>query len=251
MPWGVLPEGEGVYRSALMLAITRSAVFAIVLIITVTVFSVLAMTTVVLKPIYRYHVIKQWARSMMHWACWICDIGYEVHGKENLPAGPAIIMSKHQSAWETMAFQKIFPPQVWVLKRELLWLPFFGWALALTQPIAINRSDGFRALDQVVKQGIERLKAGRWVVIFPEGTRRTFGEKGKYAAGGGLLAAKSGYPVVPVAHNAGRYWPRRGFIKKPGIIQVHIGPVIEPAGKTAKQITQEAEDWIEGKMKDL
>lgn len=234
-----------------MSGIVRSLVFAVVMVVTVTPFSLAVLATAVLKPLHRYHIIKLWARSMMYWARWICGIKYKVHGKENLPAGPAIIMSKHQSAWETMAFQKIFPPQVWVLKRELFYLPFFGWALALTQPIAINRSDGFRALDQVVKQGIARLKAGLWVVIFPEGTRRAFGEKGKYASGGGLLAAKSGYPVVPVAHNAGRYWPRRGFIKKPGTIQVHIGPVIEPAGKTAKQITQEVEDWIEGKMKEL
>jgi 1-acyl-sn-glycerol-3-phosphate acyltransferase len=229
----------------------RSLAFNIVMIVTAVIYSILAVTTIVLRPIDRYHVIKQWARFMVLCMRWICGIRYVVHGRERLPKGSAIILSKHQSAWETIAFQRIFPPQVWVLKRELLWLPFFGWGLAMTQPIAIDRKASRHALDQVVKQGSRRLQNGRWVVVFPEGSRMPVGTRGKYNPGGALLAARSGYPVVPVAHNAGRCWPPRSFIKYPGTIQVFIGPVIDPAGKTAKQITREAEDWIETTMQRL
>ncbi len=172
-------------------------------------------------------------------------------GLENLPNTPSVILSKHQSAWETIAFQTIFPPQAWVLKRELLWIPFFGWGLAATRPIAIDRSQGVRALDSVVKQGIQRIEEGRWVVVFPEGTRTAPGEKGRYNPGGAMLASKAQVPVVPVAHNAGEFWPRRGFIKKPGTITVSIGPPIETKGRKAKQINAEAEAWTENEVEQL
>ena len=170
---------------------------------------------------------------------------------ENAPSEPTVILSKHQSAWETIAFQAIFPPQAWVLKRELLWLPLFGWALAATRPIAINRSTPLRALDQVVKQGQKCLTQGRWVVVFPEGTRIPPGEMGKFNPGGALLAAKSGVPVLPVAHNAGRYWPAKGFLKKPGTIKVIVGPAIESRNRRAKEINQQALGWIEQAMRRI
>lgn len=193
----------------------------------------------------RYKIISGWARCNLWWLKHVCGLSHRVSGLDNIPQGPAIIMCNHQSAWETLVLQKLFPPQVWVLKKELLWIPVFGWGLATLNPIAIDRKAGRQSLKQVVEQGIDRLKKGRWVTIFPEGTRIAPGEKKRYGKSGGLLAEKSGYPVVPVAHNAGLFWPKNGFLKKPGVIDLVIGPVIDPAGKTAEQITTEVQQWIE------
>ena len=151
-------------------------------------------------------------------------------GAENIPREPCIILAKHESAWETLAFQAIFPPQVWVVKRELLWIPFFGWGLAMLSPIAIDRKAGPRALRQMVEQGRERLQRGFCIVIFPEGTRAAPGVRGVYQAGGAWLALKTGAPVLPVAHNAGTYWPRNAFVKRPGTITVSIGPLVRAEG---------------------
>ena len=147
--------------------------------------------------------------------------------------------------------QKFFIPQVWVLKRELLWLPLFGWALALLKPIAIDRKAINTAIKQVLRQGKERLHEGCWVVIFPEGTRVAPGIRGRYGVGGAMLAAHTGYPIIPIAHNAGEFWPRRGFLKYPGTIQVIIGPVIDRKGRPAKELNAIAEGWIETAMKQI
>ncbi len=170
---------------------------------------------------------------------------------ESIPRGAGIVFSKHQSTWETIALQQIFPQQIWVAKRELLWIPFFGWALALMKCIAIKRGSGQAAVRQLVSQGRQRLREGLWIVIFPEGTRIPAGQKGQYRIGGAILAEQSGYPIIPVAHNAGEYWPRRSFIKKPGIIQVRIGKPIRGEGKTAQAILNEAADWIEKQMLEI
>jgi len=146
--------------------------------------------------------------------------------------------------------QQIFPLQTWVLKRELLWIPFFGWGLAMTRPIAIDRAAGKKALKQVLEQGIDRLKQGIWVVVFPEGTRTPYGSKKSYAVGGAMLAEKSGHPVVPVAHNAGKYWPKVGLIK-PGTITLSIGPTISTKDKNTKEINKLSEDWIESRCLKL
>ena len=146
-----------------------------------------------------------------------------------------MILSKHQSAWETLAFQKIFPPQVWVLKKELLWVPFFGWGLAMTSPIAINRKSGKIALNQMLKQGVDRLNKGFCIVIFPEGTRIKPKEIGKYHIGGAWLATKTNINILPVAHNAGNFWPKNSFIKKPGEITVSIGPIINTSKITPEK----------------
>lgn len=200
----------------------------------------------------RYRFISQWARFNLWWLKLTCGLRYVVEGRENIPAGTAaIIFCKHQSAWETLALQEIFPPQIWLMKRELLWIPFFGWGLALLEPIAINRGAGLRAMRQLVEQGIERLQAGRWVVIFPEGTRVAPGQRGTYHKGGALLAEKSSYPVVPVAHNAGEFWPRQGFLKKPGTIRVVIGPAIQTQGRKVAEINTLAETWIESQMQRI
>lgn len=193
----------------------------------------------------RSRYISIWAFFIIWWLKVTCNLGFLVEGRENIPGGNALILAKHQSAWETIVLQTIFPPQTWVLKRELLWLPIFGWGLALTRPIAIDRAAGKKALRQVINQGINRLQRGLWVVIFPEGTRTAPGQRQRYAIGGAMLAEKSGYPVVPVCHNAGEFWPKQGFTKKPGVITLVIGEPFSPAGMKAGEINARVEEWIE------
>jgi 1-acyl-sn-glycerol-3-phosphate acyltransferase len=171
-----------------------------------------------------------------------------VRGQENIPSENGVILCKHQSAWETIALQAIFPPLVFILKRELLRIPIWGWAMAALEPIAINRKAKSAALKQVLNDGEARLKAGRWVVIFPEGTRIAPGQKGRYNASGGMLAHRAGCPVVPVAHNAGEFWGRNAFLKYPGMIQVRIGPAIDAGQFSASEINRQAEEWIESQM---
>ena len=153
-------------------------------------------------------------------------------------------MCKHQSAFETLALQRIFIPQVWILKKELLQIPIYGWGLASMQPIAINRDSSIKSFKQIADQGCERLEKGYWVIIFPEGTRVATNKKKKYLPGGGMLAEKSGARIVPVAHNAGRLWPRNSMIKKPGLITIKIGTAIKSKNKNAKEITKEAEKLL-------
>ncbi|MCA8967724.1 MAG: 1-acyl-sn-glycerol-3-phosphate acyltransferase, partial [Planctomycetes bacterium] len=174
-----------------------------------------------------------------------CGLTFEVLGLENVPAEPAVVLCKHQSAWETLGLQLVFSPQVWVLKRELLWIPFFGWGLAMMRPIAIDRSAGRRAVEQVVEQGRERLESGNFVVVFPEGTRVPPGYKRRYKQGGATLAQRSGRAVVPVAVNSGEYWPRNSFLKHPGRITMVVGPPIDTTGLGSAQINARAEAWIE------
>ncbi len=215
------------------------------------VYSLVAILVSPLPPLPRSRIIAGWAHFVIWWLKISCGLRHEVVGLEQLPAGPCVILSKHQSAWETIAFQVIFPPQAWVLKRELLWIPLFGWGLAASRPIAIDRSAGVRALDKVVRDGIDRLREGRWVVVFPEGTRTTPGERGRYNPGGAMLAVKAQVPVIPVAHNEGDYWPRRGFLKRPGVIRVRVGAPIPTVERRPKQVAAEAEAWIEQQMDDL
>lgn len=222
--------------------------FSISMWISTAIYAPLTLFTFPLPPITRYRFISQWSRFNLWALRTLCGLSYTVEGAEHLPDGPAIALVKHQSTWETLALQEILPPQVWVLKRELLLLPLFGWGLALTQPIAINRRAGKRALEQVVEQGTQRLQTGRWVVIFPEGTRIPPHQHGRFGLGGAVLAAASGYPVVPIAHNAGSFWPRRGFIKRPGVITVVIGPTIATKGRAAADIHAEVEQWIKNTM---
>ncbi|MGA8261922.1 MAG: lysophospholipid acyltransferase family protein [Arenicellales bacterium] len=229
----------------------RSLVFFIGMLVTAVVYTPFALAVSPLPPITRSRLIGGWAKMIVAWLRLTCGLTHRVVGLEHLPDRPCVILSKHQSAWETIAYQEIFPAQAWVLKRELLWVPFFGWGLAATRPIAIDRSAGVRALDDVVKQGMDRLAGGRYVVVFPEGTRMAPGERGRYNPGGAMLAKKAGVPVVPVAHNSGSFWSRRGFLKKPGVIEVRVGPPIEVAEKRPKQINAEAEAWIEAQMPEL
>lgn len=199
----------------------------------------------------RYYFVTRWTVFNLWWLKITCNLQHTVDGLENIPKTASIIMCKHQSAWETLAIQLIFPTQVWILKRELLWLPVYGWGLASMQPIAIDRGSAIKSFRQIVKQGCERLAEGLWVVIFPEGTRVAPGQTQKYLPGGAMLAEKSGAMIIPVAHNAGYFWPRNSITKKAGTINMVIGPAIDPKGKTANAITHEVEQWIEGTVSKL
>ncbi len=212
------------------------------------VFSLIALLTFPLSPIQRNRVISLWARSILWWLNVTCNIHYQVQGLDKLPDHPSVILAKHQSAWETLAFQLIFPPQVYVMKQSLLWIPFFGWGLAMTSPIAIDRSAGRKALKKLVALGKARLKAGLWVVVFPEGTRIPTFKIGKLHIGGAWLASGSKATVVPVAHNAGQHWPRNSFLKYPGTIQVVIGEPFSSAGLKPDQINQRIEAWWQTEM---
>ena len=223
----------------------RSALFALGQVLSTLLFSPLALAAFVLPYRIRYRVVMQWTFLNIWWLEVTCGLRYRVEGLENIPERATIVLCKHQSTWETLILPRYFSPQTWVLKRELLRLPFFGWGLATLRPIAIDRAAGRTALDQVVEQGRRRLAEGIWVVVFPEGTRVAPGVQRRYRLGGAVLAEKTGQPVVPVAHNAGDYWPRRGFLKRPGTIRLVIGEPIESAGRSAVEINARAAEWIE------
>ena len=225
----------------------RSSLFFIGQLITAPIFTLIALLAWPVNPILRNQLISGWARSMIWWLRVTCNVRHEISGMENIPDKPCIILAKHQSTWETFAFQAIFPTQVYVLKRELLWIPIFGWGLAMTSPIAINRTSGREALKQLVSKGQARLAQGLWVVIFPEGTRMRPHQQGKYHIGGAWLACQTKTPVLPVAHNAGHCWPK-GFIKQAGVIKLHIGPAIATADLKADALNLKVEQWIEAQM---
>jgi len=229
----------------------RSLAFWIAFPTSIMIYAVLLLFTFPFPLSTRWALVQSWSRFTLWWLKVTCRLSHEVRGTDNIPSGAAIVFSKHQSTWETIALQQIFPMQVWVAKRELLWVPFFGWGLALMKCIAIRRGSGRAAVRQLINEGKARLDEGIWIIIFPEGTRIPPGRKGHYRIGGALLAEHSGYPIVPVAHNAGEYWSRRSFVKRPGVIQVRIGRPIEGADKGAQQLLDEAADWIEGRMEEI
>ncbi len=231
--------------------LVRSVFFAILQTTLTIFFSVLALLSFPLSAHARYRLITGYNHAVIFMARGVLGIRYVVRGAENLPTQPAIILAKHQSAWETVAFLCLFPPVSPVIKQELLKVPFFGWAFRMLSPIAIDRSGGREALKQIVSQGREKLAQGFWVLVFPEGTRIAPGEKGRYGIGGGWLAAETGAPIVPIAHNAGEVWPKNAFIKRPGTITVSIGPVIDTTGKSAAELTRAVEAWIEDEMTRL
>ncbi len=203
------------------------------------------------RPTWSYALSQMWCRWQIEWLRCICGVDYQVSGWDNVPDEPVVILAKHQSAWETLFLHSRLPPVAWVLKRELLWIPLFGWAMTMIGPIAINRKAASSAISKIIEQGQQALAQGRSVVVFPEGTRSAPGQRGRYKLGGARLAARSGYPVVPIAHNAGEFWRRQGFIKTPGTVHVVVGPLIPTQGLSAQQINQQAEEWIEQTMLTL
>ena len=198
-----------------------------------------------------YRVVVAWVRLNLWLADVLCGLRYEIDGLERLPDEPSVALVKHSSAYETLLQPVIFPWQTWVLKRELMWAPFFGWALATMKPIAIDRSAGRSAVDQVITQGLARLAEGIWVAVFPEGTRMPPGETRRYGLSGTLLAQKAGCLIVPLAHNAGDYWPRRGMRKKAGTVKFVIGEPVDPAGRDVRAVNEEIQNWMETTVAEL
>jgi len=208
-----------------------------------------------LNPENRYRFIGLWNKVVIQVLKHLCGIHFEIRGMENIQAvldQPVVVLSKHQSAYETIAYIALLPKQLcFVFKRELLWIPFFGWALALLKMIHINRASKETAALSVASQGRKRLSEGKWILMFPEGTRTPVGSHKPYRKGGARLASATGATVVPIAHNAGRFWPRNSFMKYPGTVIFSIGPAIASAGKSGDQLHQEVESWIEAEMRRI
>ncbi len=234
-----------------LVLITRSSIFALGLVVSIILWTIICLLSFPLPFRQRYYVVTRWNVFIRSWLKLSCNLSYDLHGAEHIPDQPCIIFSKHESAWETIILAIHFAPQVWVLKRELLWLPFFGWSLAMLKPIAIDRSAGKSALQQIVDQGRQRLASGTWIVIYPEGTRVPPGSKRRYKIGGAYLASATQVPVLPIAHNAGDFWPKNSFLKHPGRIQLVVGPLIETSGRSAEEINRLAEQWIESQVQSL
>ena len=234
----------------------RSSLFTIFLLVFTPIWSALCMLAFpFLNPENRYRFIGLWNKVVIESLKHLCGIDFEIRGMENMQAvldQPVVVLSKHQSAYETIAYIALLPKQLcFVFKRELLWIPFFGWALALLKMIHINRASKETAALSVASQGRKRLSEGKWILMFPEGTRTPVGSHKPYRKGGARLASATGATVVPIAHNAGRFWPRNSFMKYPGTVIFSIGPAIASAGKSGDQLHQEVETWIEAEMRKI
>ena len=233
----------------------RSTLFAIyAAIATLLVAPLVIIAALALGGIWGYHAGRMWRLSIQWGVEHLLGIHPKVIGLENMPQEPCVILSKHQSAWETMTLQDYVPKGaycVFVLKKELLRVPLIGWGLGAMKMISIDRSAGKEALDKVVEQGRERLNSGFYVIIFPEGTRVAPGTTKRYKSGGAYLATRVGCKVVPVAHDAGEFWPRQAFVKRPGTVTLSIGPAFDATGLTEAEVNRRAEEWIEAEMRRI
>ena len=234
------------------MAALRSLLFLLFQIATVIPVSFLSIVVLPLPLRLRYKPIRAWLKLNILGARYLCGVRWTMRGYENLPEGPCILLSKHQSTWETFFYPTVMPRELcYVYKRELHYVPFFGWGIASLRMIHIDRKQGRGAFESVVSQGSRRVAEGRWIIMFPEGTRVPVGEKGSYKQGGTRLATRLAVPVVPIAHNAGECWPRNTFVKTPGLITVSIGPPIASDGKSSEVLMNEVERWIETEMRTL
>lgn len=229
----------------------RSLAFTIFMLVSVVIYAIGVLFSALMPASWREAIPPAWANLALVALRVICKLDYRVDGAENIPAEAGVAFWKHQSMWETVAQIVVFPRQCWVLKKSLMSIPFVGWALRFYAPIAIDRSAGRRAVEQVIEQGRERMAAGRWVMIFPEGTRMPPGTTRRYGMSGILLAEKTGKPIVPVAHNAGDFWRRNGILKRPGMILVRIGKPVYTNGRPLDVVAKEIQDWIEAQMKEI
>jgi 1-acyl-sn-glycerol-3-phosphate acyltransferase len=230
----------------------RSSIYFTLLVLSTVFFALLIVIFFWFPYNWRSRFANAWGITNLWLLKLICGLKYEITGWENIPKDGCIFLAKHQSAWETISLRGLLPPnQIWVLKRELMWVPFFGWALYLVKAISIDRQAGRQAAKKIISEGAMHLKAGRNVVIFPEGTRVAPGQRKRYGIGGAFLAHETGHPVVPIAHNAGVFWRRRDLRKYPGTIQVVIGPMIETKDLSSSEINRKVEDWIESTMETL
>jgi len=231
----------------------RSILFALFQFVVTPVYAVLVLLAFWVPPLPRFRFITGWCWLNLLAARWLCGIRHRVIGAENIPprATPHIVMSKHSSTWETLALNFLFPPLAFVAKKELLSIPFFGWAFTLASPITIDRKAGEDSMQQITKQGRERLRQGFWIVVYPEGTRIRARTRAHYKSGGARLAIALDVPIVPVAHNAGYLWPKGVLEKRPGTVTVSIGRPIRTTGRNMQELTNEVESWIEGEVARL
>ncbi len=234
-----------------MKAVLGSVAFNLFFVLSVPAYAALAFAAIPLGYRAVYRVGSWWVSAVLGALQLLCDLRYVVEGREHLPAESSVVLMKHSSTWETLAQLQIFPHQTWVLKRELLRIPIFGWVLFMLKPIAIDRKGGRAAVQQVLEQGRKRLEDGLWVMVFPEGTRLPVGTTRRYGISGALLASTAGRSIVPVAHNAGEFWPRRGWLKRPGTIRLVIGPPIDARDVDARALNEAAQRWIETKVAEL
>jgi 1-acyl-sn-glycerol-3-phosphate acyltransferase len=230
----------------------RSVLFTLVMAVSVLPWSIV----VVIGRLVRgypaaYDLIVTWVHGCFWLLDRLCHLNYRVEGAENIPAQNSVALLKHSSAYETLVQFLLFPRQCWVLKHELLWAPFLGWAVWAIRPIAIDRGSGQKAVAQVLSIGKDRLAEGHWVMIFPEGTRVPAGETRRYGMSGVLLAQEAGRLLVPVAHDAGDYWPRRGWVKRPGTVTFRIGRPVDPAGRDPRRVNEEIQAWVEAQIAEL
>lgn len=236
--------------------LVRSLVHLLWMAVTVIPWSIVVLvSSVFASPTRIYWMCAAWLRVAVRGGEVILGIRNEVLGRENLPTGqtsPAILLVKHQSTWETFSMPTLMPhPLAYVFKKELLYVPFFGWAMARMDMIHIDRSKRAQAFNRVVEQGRRLLAQGTWVIMFPEGTRVDRGQKGVYKSGGTRLAVETGAPVIPVAVTSGRCWPRKALIKRPGTVLFSIGPAIPSTGRQPDELMREVENWIEAEMRRL
>ncbi len=230
------------------MAAVRSLLFLLILLVVTPPYT---LGVILCRPL-PHHMRRRTVVPWVNFTIWlikhVLGIPYRLQGAENIPARAAVVLAKHQSAWETFVLQEVFKDTVFVWRKEIKYLPFFGWALASIPMIETDRSASRSSLKRLVDQGRDRLDNGYTVIIFPEGTRSQPGSKNRYKNGGAHLAVETGAPVVPVALNSGEFWGRNALFKRCGTVTVSVGPAIDPAGLTANEITQRAEAWIEAEM---
>jgi 1-acyl-sn-glycerol-3-phosphate acyltransferase len=231
----------------------RSLAFGLYQLVVTPIYAILVLLLFWLPRLPRFRFITGWCWLMLFGARWICGIRHRLIGAENIPppSSPHVVMSKHSSTWETLALNFLFPPLAFVAKKELLSIPFFGWAFTLASPITIDRKAGKDAMAQIAEQGHERLAQGFWIVVYPEGTRIRAGTRAHYKTGGARLAIALDIPVLPVAHNAGYLWPKGALGKHPGTVTVSIGKPIRPNGVDMQQLMNKVETWIEDEVARL
>lgn len=229
----------------------RSVLFTVLMALSVLPWSIVVVTGRLGGYPVSYTLVVAWVRAVFWLMDKLCHLNFRVEGAENIPQGNAVVLLKHSSAYETLVQFLLFPRQCWVVKRELLWAPFLGWAVAAVRPIAIDRDAGQRAIAQVLAKGKARLEEGHWVMVFPEGTRMPPGETRRYGVSGVLLAQEASRLLVPVAHNAGDYWPRRGWRKRPGTVTFRIGVPVDPIGREPQKVNEQIQSWIEGQVTEL
>jgi len=229
----------------------RSVVFTVIMFVSVPPYSLVVVLGRLFGVGTSYSLALLWVRFTL-WMCkLLCNLDFTVEGQDHIPDQTSVVFLKHSSAFETLAQFLIFPKQSWILKQEIMWAPFLGWAVAAVSPIAINRRGGRSSVEQVIAKGTRKLERGIWIMIFPEGTRSAPGQSGRYGLSGCLLAQESKRLIIPVAHNAGDFWPRRGWRKKPGTIRFVIGPPFDPADRDPREVTEEIKSWIETKVAEI